>query len=69
MTIIQNIQNRIHEIRGERVMIDRDLALLYEVETRVLNQSVKRNIKRFPKDLMSQLTKEEFEAIKFSSWL
>jgi phage regulator Rha-like protein len=46
-------------------MLDRDLAALYEVETRVLNQSVKRNIKRFPKDFMFQLTKEEFESLRF----
>ena len=65
MQIIQTIQNRIYQIRGERVMLDRDLAALYEVETRVLNQSVKRNIKRFPKDFMFQLTKEEFESIRF----
>jgi phage regulator Rha-like protein len=45
-------------------MLDRDLAALYEVETRILNQSVKRNIKRFPKDFMFQLTKDEFEAIR-----
>ncbi len=61
MQIIQSIQNRIYEIRGERVMLDFDLAALYEVETRVLNQAVKRNIKRFPADFMFQLTKEEFE--------
>ena len=61
MHIIQSIQNRIYEIRGERVMLDRDLAALYEVETKVLNQSVKRNIIRFPPDFMFQLTKEEFE--------
>lgn len=64
MQIIQSIQNRIYEIRGERVMLDRDLAALYEVETRVLNQAVKRNIKRFPADFMFQLTKDEFEVIK-----
>lgn len=64
MQIIQSIQNRIYEIRGERVMLDRDLASLYEIETRVLNQAVKRNIKRFPKDFMFQLTKEEFEEIR-----
>jgi phage regulator Rha-like protein len=46
-------------------MLDRDLAAMYEVETRVLNQSVKRNIKRFPKDFMFQLTKDEFEALRF----
>jgi hypothetical protein len=63
--IIQSIQNRIYEIRGERVMLDRDLASLYEIETKVLNQAVRRNIKRFPKDFMFQLTKEEFEDLKF----
>ncbi len=64
MAIIQSIQNRMYDLRGERVMLDFDLAQLYEVETRVLNQSVKRNIKRFPTDFMFQLTKEEFEAIR-----
>lgn len=61
MQIIQSIQNRIYEIRGHRVMIDRDLAALYEVETKVFNQAVKRNYKRFPSDFMFQLTKEEAE--------
>ena len=65
MQIIQTIQNRIYEIRGERVMLDFDLAQLYEVETKVLNQAVKRNIKRFPEDFLFQLTKEEFEALRF----
>jgi phage regulator Rha-like protein len=65
MKIIQSIQNRIYEIRGERVMLDRDLASLYETETKALNLAVKRNIKRFPKDFMFQLTKEEFEDLKF----
>jgi len=55
MQIIQTIQNRIYEIRGERVMLDFDLAALYEVPTKVLNQAVKRNIKRFPKDFMFRL--------------
>ena len=64
MQIIQTIQNRIYEIRGERVMLDRDLAALYETETKFLNLSVKRNIKRFPKDFMFQLTKEEFEGLR-----
>lgn len=63
MQIIKSIQNRIYEIRGERVMLDFDLALLYEVETRALNQAVKRNIKRFPDDFMFQLTRHEFEGI------
>lgn len=65
MQIIQSIQNRIYEIRGERVMLDRDLAALYETETKALNLAVKRNIKRFPKDFMFQLTKEEWEALRF----
>ena len=61
MQIIKSIQNRIYEIRGERVMLDFDLAVLYEVETRVLNQAVKRNIKRFPHDFMFQLTSIEWQ--------
>ena len=65
MQIIRTIQNRIYEIRGERVMLDRDLATLYETETKALNLAVKRNIKRFPKDFMFQLTKEEFEGLRF----
>lgn len=66
MQIIQSIQNRIYEIRGERVMLDRDLATLYEVETRVFNQSVKRNIKRFPKDFMFQLSRQEWDALRLN---
>jgi phage regulator Rha-like protein len=65
MEIIKSIQNRIYEIRGERVMLDRDLAVLYETETKALNQAVKRNLKRFPPDFMFQLTKEEFESLRF----
>jgi len=64
MQVLQSIQNRIYELRGERVMLDRDLAALYETETKFLNLAVKRNIKRFPKDFMFQLTKEEFESIR-----
>lgn len=64
MRIIQTIQNRIYEIRGERVMLDFDLAQLYEVETRILNQAVKRNIERFPEDFMFQLTPNEYTSIK-----
>lgn len=60
MQILRSIQNRIYELRGERLMLDFDLAALYEVETRVLNQAVKRNIRRFPKDFMFQLTREEW---------
>ena len=58
---IQAIQTKIYEIRGQKVMFDFDLAELYEVETRVLNQAVKRNIKRFPPDFMFQLSKSEWE--------
>ena len=65
MRIIKSIQNRIYEIRGERVMLDRDLATLYEIDVKVLNQAVKRHAKRFPKDFMFQLTNEEFEQLKF----
>lgn len=57
LTVI--IQSKIYEIRGQQVMLDRDLADLYGVETKVLNQSVKRNIERFPDDFMFQLTNEE----------
>ena len=65
MQIIKGIQNGIYEIRGERVMLDRDLAALYETETKALNLAVKRNIKLFPKDFMFQLTKEEYEDLRF----
>lgn len=63
MQIIQSIQNRIYTIRGERVILDYDLAALYEVETRVLNQALKRNIKRFPEDFMFQLTDHEWNSM------
>jgi hypothetical protein len=65
MEIIRSIQNRIYVIRGERVMLDRDLAALYEIDTKSLNLSVKRNLKRFPSDFMFQLTKEEFDNLRF----
>jgi phage regulator Rha-like protein len=65
MQVIKSIQNRIYEIRGERVMLDKDLAALYETQTKSLNLAVKRNSKRFPKDFMFQLTKEEFENLRF----
>lgn len=55
------IVSKIYEIRGEKVMIDRDLAELYGVETRVLNQAVRRNLKRFPDDFMFQMTQAEME--------
>ena len=58
---MENIENCIHVIRGKQVILDRDLARLYGVETKVLNQAVKRNIERFPEDFMFQLSKKEFE--------
>jgi len=68
LPIIQSI----HEIRGVRVILDFDLAEWYGVETKVLNQAVKRNIKRFPSDFMFQLTNEEFKNLRSqtvtSSW-
>ena len=63
MNDIELIQNKIYEIRGQRVMLDFDLAEMYAVETRVLNQAVKRNIERFPPDFMFQLTKAEWTVI------
>lgn len=64
MNEIQTIQDKIYEIRGHRVMLDSDLAAMYGVETRVLNQAVKRNIERFPEDFMFQLTKGEWTILK-----
>ena len=64
MEIIQSVQNRIYQIRGQRVILDKDIAFLYEIETKVLNQAVNRNIKRFPLDFMFQLTKEEVELLR-----
>jgi hypothetical protein len=72
LVIEQKILNRIYVIRGQKVMIDEDLAEMYSVETRRLNEQVKRNIKRFPKDFMFALTQKEFENLKSqnatSSW-
>ncbi|MDR2910927.1 MAG: ORF6N domain-containing protein [Bacteroidales bacterium] len=69
---LQVIKNKIHEIRGFSVMFDFDLAEMYQVETREINQKVKRNIKRFPPDFMFQLTPQEFRNLKSqivtSSW-
>ena len=72
MNQLELIQSKIYEIRGQKVMLDFDLASLYQVETRVLNQAVKRNIKRFPSDFMFQLTSDEWAILKsqfvISSW-
>ena len=62
-----NIEDMIYEIRGKQVMLDSDLAKLYNIETRVLNQTVKRNIKRFPSNFMFQLNNDEFSKIKVMS--
>ena len=64
MNDIQTIQSMIYEIRGQRVMLDFDLAEMYGVETRRLNEQVKRNIERFPEDFMFQLTNGEHEILK-----
>ncbi|MCP4624901.1 MAG: ORF6N domain-containing protein [bacterium] len=69
---IEKITEKIYLIRGQRVIVDRDLAQLYAVETKVLKQAVKRNIKRFPSDFMFELTKKEFQNLRSqfvtSSW-
>ena len=59
LVVVDNIEPLIKEIRGQQVMLDKDLATLYGVETRTLNQAVKRNIQRFPSDFRFQLTMEE----------
>ena len=72
MNELEEIRSRIYEIRGQKVMLDKDLALLYGVETRILSQSVKRNIERFPDDFMFQLNQDEWGILKSqfvtSSW-
>lgn len=72
MTPDEMIMNKIYFIRGQKVMLDKDLSELYQVETRRLNEQVKRNIKRFPKDFMFKLTLREFENLRSqiatSSW-
>jgi hypothetical protein len=60
---LEIIRQKIYEIRGQKVMLDFDLAELYGVETRTLNQAVKRNIERFPEDFMFQLTEGRVEEI------
>ena len=64
MDNLQLIQSKIFEIRGQKVMLDRDLAEMYGVETRSLNQAVKRNAERFPIDFMFQLNNQEVEIWK-----
>lgn len=60
---VEIIQQRIFEIHGEKVMLDRHVAELYEVETRILNQAVKRNIERFPEEFMFQLSRDERDEV------
>lgn len=67
MNEVIQIRNLIYTIRGHRVMLDSDLAMLYGVETYNLNKAVKRNIQRFPDDFMFQLTKEEWENLTFQN--
>ena len=66
MEELNGIQNRIYEIRGVRVMLDFDLAVLYQVETRVLKQAVRRNLERFPEDFMFEVTEVEYNSLIFS---
>ena len=61
---LERIENKIYLIRKHKVMLDKDLAELYEVPTKRLNEQVRRNIKRFPKDFMFELSKKEFENLK-----
>ena len=61
---IEKIERAIYRIRGEKVMLDRDLSGLYEVETKVLNRAVKRNLQRFPPDFMFQLTADEADVLR-----
>lgn len=63
---LQPIQSKIYEIRGQRVMLDFDLAELYQVETRTLKQAVRRNIERFPEDFMFEITESEYNYLKNS---
>ena len=67
MNDLTNIESKILVIRGQQVMLDRDLAELYGVETKVLNQAVKRNIERFPEQFMFNLNKEEQDSVEISS--
>ena len=65
---LQIIQDKIYEIRGQKVMLDFDLAELYGTETKYLKRSVKNNLKRFPSDFMFELTKEEFDSLRSVSY-
>ena len=60
----QTIQNKIYEIRGYKVMLDFDLATLYQTQTKVLKQAVRRNMSRFPNDFLFELTREEYTSLR-----
>ena len=60
---LRTIQSKIYEINGQKVMFDFDLSVMYEVETRILKQAVRRNINRFPDDFLIQLTKNEWQEL------
>lgn len=62
--IKENIENKIFTIRGVQVMLDADLAEMYQVELRILNQAVKRNVERFPANFRFQLTSDEWESLR-----
>ena len=66
MEHLEKIQNRIYEVRGVRVMLDFDLAALYQVETKVLKQTVRRNLERFPEDFMFEMTEQEYNSLIIS---
>ena len=66
MEYLEKIQSRIYEVRGVRVMLDFDLAVLYQVETKVLKQSVRRNLDRFPEDFMFEMTEQEYNSLIIS---
>jgi hypothetical protein len=63
LAVIEQVEDKIYVIRGQRVMLDSDLAEVYQVETRVLNQALNRNLARFPEDFVFQLTKNEFDSL------
>lgn len=62
---VRQLDQLIHEVRGQKVMLDFDLARVYGVETKSLNRAVKRNADRFPKDFVFQVTRREFEALRY----
>lgn len=65
LTVIEAIDEKIYLVRGQKVMLDSDLAQVYQVETKMLNRAVKRNLDRFPEDFMFQLTDEETKSLRF----